>query len=668
MKAVIIFAIPKSYTHYTQLMRSVLTLILFSAISLSSLGQSPKLLFTYGNDSVYTDEFMRVFLKNNRKDEQTDSSLRAYLDLYINFKLKVKEATSQGMGESPAFIQELAGYREQLSRSYMTDTSLTSRLMKEAYQRMKEEIHASHILVLVGPNALPRDTMKAYKRIQSLREKAVNGANFDTLAYYNSEDISAKNNLGDLGYFSAFDMIYPFESQAFQTNTGEISPIFRTEFGYHILKVKEKRPYRGEVKVSHLMLRLNTNPSPEEVQKAKRKIDSLYAQLKAGADWGTLVKTYSEDVNSSNNNGDLNWIRTNSPVATPFREAAFALENEGDISEPVLTDFGWHIIRLNERRGLAPFEEIRDRLKMQVNREPERVKMSEEALVKRFKAENGFTENPEVLKAFIKQLDSSLLKGQFKAASVNSDKTPVMFTIGDRSLTTKEFAAYLEKYQTPQKDGSTEGLVNSMYHDFVAMEVLQYQKDHLEEKYPDFRYLMQEYHDGILLFNLTEKKVWDKAVEDTAGLKEFYEQHKQEYMWGERVVASVYECNSKSSWKMTRKLLRKGLEDVEISQQVNEKDPLSLVIKQSKFEKGENSFVDQVKWKPGTYSVKNADGKYVVVVVKEVLPAGPKKFSEIKGLMTGKYQDQLERNWIEELKSKYPVDVREEALNGLLNP
>ncbi len=623
-------------------------------------------LFTYGSDTVYEEEFVRVFLKNNKKEEQTDSSLKAYLNLYINFKLKVKEAVQLGMDQDPAFQQELAGYREQLSRTYMTDTSLTTKLMAEAYERMKSEVNASHILILVSANALPKDTMRAYNRISELRKKAVAGMNFDTLAYYNSEDNSAKTNFGDLGYFSAFDMIYPFETQAFQTNTGEISQIFRTEFGYHILKVKDKRPYRGEVKVAHLMLRLNTNAKEEEVMEAKRKIDSIYGQLITGADWTSMVQSYSEDVSSVEKGGELNWIRTNSPVALPFREAAFSISYPGEYSKPVHTDFGWHIIKLLEKRPLAPMEEMSERLRMQVNREPERVKMSQEMLVVRFKAENGFIENTQNLNSLIVRLDSSVLKATFKAENRPLTENP-LFRIGDRTLYAKDFYTYIEKYQTPQNGLSISTATENLYKGFVVSEVLQYQKDHLEEKYPDFRYLMQEYHDGILLFNLTQEKVWDKAVQDTTGLKAYYEAHKTEHVWADRVQASIYECNSKEAYKQTKKLLKKGVVDVEISQQVNEKNPLSLVIKHSKFERGENAQVDAVQWKPGTYTVETADGKFYLIKISEFVPAAPKAFKEVKGIMTGKYQDELEKQWIEDLKSRYPVTVNYEVLNSILD-
>ncbi|MBI1223587.1 MAG: peptidylprolyl isomerase [Bacteroidetes bacterium] len=645
-------------------MRSVIiTLFTLGFLSLNLNAQQAKPLFTYGSDTVYTDEFVRVFLKNNKLEEQNDSSIRAYLNLYINFKLKVAEAESLKLDENPAFQQELAGYREQLSRSYMTDTSLTSKLVDEAYDRMKSEVRASHILILVGPNALPKDTMRAWERISDLRKKAVGGYNFDTLAYYNSEDPSAKTNYGDLGYFTAFEMIYPFETMAFQTKPGDISPIFRTDFGYHILKVADKRPNRGEVRVAHLMIRLNPNAKEEEILTAKRKADSLYSLLNQGADWNKTVRTYSDDASSSGNGGELNWIRSNSPVAEPFREAAFGLDSVGEISKPVLTEYGWHIIKLLEKKPLPPKSELADRLKMQVNREPERVRMSQEALVKKFKASNGFEENTKNVKSLYLPIDSSIIRGTFKANMVKEPET-ILFTIGTRSVTNTAFYQYAEQYQTPQNT-SIQSAVANLYKGFVAKEVLQYEKDNLEAFFPDFKNLMEEYHDGILLFNLTQQKVWDKAVEDTVGLKNFYEAHKNEYQWKDRLQATIYECNNKKTYKLTRKLLHKHLENVDISQQVNEKNPLSLVIKHSKFEKGENAQVDQIEWKKGTHTVKTEDGKYYIIVVSEVIPAGPKAFNEVKGLMTGKYQDELERQWIEELKAKYPVVVNTEVLKQI---
>ncbi len=627
--------------------------------------EEKKVIFTYGQDTVYADEFMRVFKKNNKPEEFTDSAIQDYLELYINFKLKVKEAHMEGMHNSAAFQSELAGYREQLAKSYMTDTSLTSQLIDEAYERMKQEVHASHILILCKPNALPKDTLAAYRKINQLRNKALKGADFDTLAYYNSEDPSAKNNLGDLGYFTAFDMIYPFETQAYQTEVGGISPVFRTEFGYHILHVEDKRPSRGDVRVAHIMLKLNQGASEAEIIDKKRKIDSIYAQLQSGANWKDLVATYSEDAGSSQSGGELSWIGSLSKNAIPFRDAAFDIEEIGGYSKPVKTQFGWHIIKLLERRGLADKEELAGSLRSQVSREPARVRMSKAALVEKLEKENELVVNDAAKSAVINAIDSSVIKGTFKASDWKGKKE-VLFTIGSTPYTREDFGAYLQEYQVKQEDAALRATAENHFQSYLEKSMLDYEEAHLDEKYPAFRYLMQEYHDGILLFNLTEEKVWNKAIKDTTGLKEFYEAHKSDYMWPDRLHAVIYECADKSSYRMVKKLLRKDTKDVEISQQVNAENPLSLVIKRSKFERGENAYVDDVKWKEGVRKLGKVGDSYIIVRVIEFMPAGPKELKEIRGVMTGKYQDHLEDEWVKELRDKYKVVVNKEVLDSLL--
>ncbi len=629
--------------------------------------ESKKLLFTYGTDTVYTDEFVRVFLKNNKKEEQTDSSIQAYLNLYVNFKLRVKEAHMLGMQNDPQFLNELQGYRQQLAKTYMTDTSLTSKLTEEAYKRLQEEVKASHILILCPSNALPKDTLAAWKKISDIRKRVMKGENFDTLAYRESEDPSAKSNLGNLGYFSAFNMIYPFENQAYATGVNELSPVFRTEYGYHFLKVFDRRPARGDIKVSHLMLTLNTNPSEKELEAARRKLDTILVQLKNGADWDQMVASYSEEPRSAANGGKLEWISSiGSSIDAMFKEAAFAIQNEGDIVGPVRSNFGMHLIKLDAKRGIGSFEERRDWIRMQVNREPARAKMSQTLLLKKIKAENKFTEQKNSQKIALGILDSSVIKGTFDATKYAQNST-VLFRIGDQAYTINDFAQFVLTRQASMPEANLDAVKEQLYTDFVNTSNLQYEEDHLDEKYPQFRYLMQEYHDGILLFNLNQEKIWMKAGQDTAGLRAFYEEHKEAHQWPERVQASLYEANSKSAYKQTKKLLKKKLPDTEISETVNKENPLSLVIKHSKFVRGENNYVDQVKWKPGLYTIKTDDGKYVLVEIKEVLEAGPKKLNEVRGIMIGEYQDYLEKTWIEELKAKYPVHINDAALEGILN-
>jgi peptidyl-prolyl cis-trans isomerase SurA len=304
---------------------------------------------------------------------------------------------------------------------------------------------------------------------------------------------------------------------------------------------------------------------------------------------------------------------------------------------------------------------VAERIRSQVNREPERAKMNKNALVEKLKAENGFTLNKKGYALLMSNLDSSMMKGTFQASRVKSPETE-LFVTGNKKVTIHDFALYIQAYQTEQ-NGSLQQIVQEMYEEFERRQVMAYEEEHLEEKYPAFRYLMEEYHDGILLFNLTEQKVWNKAIEDSTGLNAYYEEIKNNYTWPDRLSATLYEASNKEAYAMTRKLIKKGLSDVEISLAVNEKNPLSLVIKRSKFEKGDHPEIDAVKWKEGIYYPK---GKPVIVKVTEFLPAGPKKLSEVKGIVTGEYQNHLESQWLKELRSAYPVTVNQETLKSLL--
>lgn len=629
----------------------------------------PLSLFTYGTDTVYNSEFVRVFLKNNsQKDTQNDSSVNEYLNLYINFKLMVHEAEKRKMDTSEAFVTELQGYRDQLAQSYLVDKKVTQQLLDEAYYRMQNEVNASHILVLCSPDALPKDTLVAYNKVLDLRNRIMAGESFDTLAKYLSEDPSARDNSGNLGYFSCFDMIYPFETQAYTLNKGEVSQPFRTQFGYHLLQVKDKRPFRGEIRAAHLMIKAEKNERTDNFEVAKLKADSLYSKLMQGANFEELVKEYSEDYNTKNNGGELNWISSLSRIPAPFKDAAFALTKDGEISKPVRSDFGWHIIKRLEVKGLAPKEEMIDNLKSRISRETDRTKLNTNAVVERVEIEENYTFNSKPLDQFIKKADSSVVKGTFKKENTGVKKkylTQELISIGNRTLTLNDFAAYVEKYQTYQPNAGIESTLRKMFDDYSKQSVLQYEKDNLESKYDDFRYLMQEYHDGILLFNLKEQMVWNKAIEDTTGLKAFYEQHKHNYMWKDRVEASIYECSDKKVYDQVKALVLKDSSEAQISAIVNKNNPLSLMIKMSKFERGENALIDSIRWEKGIQYLPNANGKWVIVKVKNVLPAQPKQLNEIKGIITGEYQNYLEKQWITELRSTYPVVVDERAFSDL---
>ncbi|MDB5262459.1 MAG: peptidylprolyl isomerase, partial [Adhaeribacter sp.] len=308
---------------------------------------------TIGGKPVYTAEFEYVYHKNNGNAENanTRASIQEYLDLYTNFKLKVMDAESRGLDTTTAFRQELEGYKQQLAQPYLTEKSVTEKLIREAYDRMQKEVNASHILINVAPDAEPKDTLAAYNKVLELRKRLVAGEDFAQLAHAFSEDPSAKENYGKLGYFTALQMVYPFEDAAYKTLPGQLSQPIRTRFGYHIIKVNDVRSAQGEIKVSHIMVRATPGLPKADSVAAKKKIDEIYTRVARKQNWDQLVAQFSEDVSSAENGGELPWFGTGRMIGN-FEEAAFKLAKPGDITRPVQTPYGWHIIKLIERRSL----------------------------------------------------------------------------------------------------------------------------------------------------------------------------------------------------------------------------------------------------------------------------------------------------------------------------
>lgn len=629
--------------------------------------QSPAL-FNFGNEQVSKAEFERVFMKNNQKDKKPDQkSIDEYLELYINFKLKVKEAREMGLDTLTSFLRELDGYRKQLAQPYLTDKSVNEALIKEAFERSKWEVNASHILILCDENALPKDTLAAWNKIVELRKKLMGGESFDSVARHSSEDPSAKYNNGNLGFFTVFNLIYAFENFAYQTNKGEVSPIFRTRYGYHILKVMDKRPARPEIKVAHMMLKL-----PKDTIAAKQvkvRIDSLYQRALTG-NFEELTKQYSEDEGTSRTGGVLNFISSiGGPWPPEFKEAAYTINNIGGISKPVETQFGWHIIKLLERRDLPTFEQQKDQLKQRIGRD-QRSEVNKQAVLERIKKEYKFTETPKGLEEFYNK-DSAAISKDLAAGKWQSRKdleyNKVLFTLGPNKYTESDLKNYITDYQTPRQRGNAYSMLAGMYKDFVSQKCFDYEEKRLDEKYEDFRNLYHEYREGILLFDLMDKKVWSKAQTDTSGLKEFYESRKQHYMWKDRTEAQILECNDSKTAKLIKKLAKKNLSVDSILKVANKTNPLNATGKQGKFEKGDQPVLDSLGWKQGIHVYTDASGKSFIVNIKEIIPSQPKKITEARGVITADYQNYLEKKWIADLRAKYPVLLNQEIKSTLFN-
>ncbi len=656
----------------------VTSVLLSSSMLFAQFSFDDKTLMTIGDEKVSVGEFMKVYNKNNTQTAYENSSIEEYLDLFINFKLKVKQAEDLKMDTSAAFQRELNSYREQLAKPYFVDETVNEALLKEAYERMQKDLRASHILVIVDEDAPAEDTLKAYNKITEIREEIVNGLDFAEAAVTYSEDPSAKDreeipgkqsfmpgNKGDIGYFTVFNMVYPFETAAYNTPVDSISPPVRTKYGYHLLKVTDKQDAMGVVQVAHIFVALRPDASTDDSARKAEKINNIAQKIKEGMTFEDAVRKYSEDRGSIANSGKLSKFTCNR-VVPEFVEVINTLDID-EISEPVKTRYGYHIVKLISRDTPGTFEEEAPHLKERIAKDL-RARKSEEAVISKIKTENGFKVYEQAKDEVFQLIDTSVFKAAFVADSLKMMAGTVM-KIGKEKYTQYDFARYVEKNQSRREDGNLKAYLNKQFKGFVDEMCLAYEDKNLENNYPEFRDLMQEYHDGILLFNLTDKEVWSKAVIDTVGLEKFFDDRRDQYMWEERVDATVYEIRDRDLAGKVKEIIMKYDSDGDIALALEQDSIKKLVnIKPGFYEKGDNEYVDQTGWETGLSDQINSDVENLVVFVKvrKILDPEPKKLDEARGLATADYQTYLEKQWIEELRKKYPVTVNDKVLQKLL--
>ncbi len=630
--------------------------------------QPETVLFTLAGKPIHLSEFEYVYHKNNSNaaDAYTKQSLEDYLKLYINFRLKVKEAEDLGMDTIEAIKTELNTYRQQLAKSYLFDREVNEQLIQEAYLRMKKEIRASHILVALDESSLPGDTLEAYKKAMDIRKRLLKGEEFEKLAKLLSADPSAKNNGGDIGYFTVFQTVYPFESAVYNLKPNEISMPVRTRFGYHIVKVTDVREALGKMKAAHILLKLPENPTPEQDKTVREKAEHIYKEVVSGNNtFEELVERYSEDKQSFKKGGELPEFGIGKMVAE-FENAAFALNKDGDVSKPVRTEFGYHIIKRISREPLPDFDEAKGELKKRVERDS-RSSIAKTKMMDKIKAEYGFVEYPKNKYNLFDKIGEKVLEARFKSEGYENVDAP-LFNLAGRNYTQENLLKFIEERQRRKRTEPASKVFNDYYNLFVEEIALAYEETQLERKYPDFKNLMKEYHDGILLFELTDKKVWSKAVSDTVGLQEFHKAIQNKYMWGERADITTYTVKPEVLKAVKKAVVKGKMTPGAIAAKYNTKDTEAVSFENSKHEKGHHETLDKMNWTKGAVSEDktNADGRITFVKINDILAPAPKLLNEAKGFIISDYQEYLEKSWIAELKAKYPVQIMPGVLDTMV--
>lgn len=619
-------------------------------------------LVTINNHPYSVGEFKQVYFKNlDLVQQQEERSLDEYLDLFIQYKRKVEEARAQGLDKKQSYLKDFAKYQEQLARNYVYEDNVTAKMVEEAYKRSKESLKTSHILIMCNWDAPPQDTLVAYNKAKELRQMVLNAPDqFNDIAAKYSEEPKADESRGSLDYFNVFEMVYPYESVAYNLKVGEISELVRTQFGYHVVKLEDRRPVLPKRTVSHIMIGTRF----DSLDTAKQRILEIKGLLDQGVPFEDLAKQYSDDKNTGINGGLMRPFTKGDLKAPPFEDAAFALQEKGQISDPVQTRFGWHIIRLEEKGKSPTFEEERERLEKMVKL-GDRAKIVTTAVSQKIKEELGFTAYA-YKPVFTGILNDSIFMRKWTFVPFEKSQNKPLFTIGMKTYFYNDLGQYIQERQTkvrPFKQIST--FLDMVYDEFETEKVKDYFKQNLEKVNPNYAAIINEYRDGLLIFDVMEKNIWSKAKSDSLGLRNYYESHKSQYLWKKRVKGAVLQTTTLEDMDLVLELLRRGKSPSDVKSQLNQKGALKVVITEGTFEEGSSKLPAAYELAEGISEVFQSPMQYTVIQGAEILPAGIKNYQEVEGTVLSDYQGQLESIWTEELQAKYPAKINKRVFRKL---
>ncbi len=630
---------------------------------LSSQDIGRKVLMTVAGDTITAAEFIRMYRKSS--DTFNLKEFENYLDQYIVFKLKVADAVSKGYDTTKSFRDELSGYRNQISANYLSDKDVKEKILRQAYQRLMTEIDAWHILVACPPGSKPEDTLAAWTKTLEIKARIAGGEPFDKVARSVSDDPSVRLNGGHLGYFTAFQMITPFEDAAYRMKKGEISEPVRTPYGYHLIMVSDIRPSRGKIRVAHIMRSVPSNSDPSVDKAAEDTIKSVYRKLLAGESFSDLAKKYSDHRESALRGGELNWFGAGE-ISTDFAEAAFSLKADGDFTAPVRTIYGWHIIKRLEVKPPPSWEEARGTLEERISGSWLQAE-AERSLVRKLKKEYNYRLNERAMNWFVENTDTLIIKG-YNKFDKNSIPPGPLCTYAGQSITSAEFAKFIESKAAESISEEPAAYLQRMLDLYVSDHILNYENRVLESKYPEFRLLMKEFHDGILLFDISQDKVWNRAAEDTAGLKQYYERHKKEYPGQQFYEGTICILEQRGMEKKFYKEFMKyrNAPDMEkrLLKSVSPANDTLLKVIRGTFPASDPRLPADLKPEKGITKF-YAGGYPAVVDIKDIPEKEPLPFEEVKDELIPLYQEWLEKEWIEQLRAAFTVKTDNAVLSEI---
>jgi peptidyl-prolyl cis-trans isomerase SurA len=652
----------------TRVINCIVLLLFISANSFSNDKTKDPVVITIDKQDITKSEFLRIYSKNNSQNSNQENnnykSVKDYLDMFINYKLKVIEAENIKLDTVNSFITEYESYRDQLAKPYLTDSITEANLMKDLYNRMITDLELKQIFVKMT-NPDQSDSAATYTKAISIRNEIIKGGVWDSIVTKNSDDPNAKKNFGKIGFINANQQIpYIIEQAIYSLKKGEVTMPIKLNNGYYLISLSSTRPSVGEIKVAHIMTIFPENSNKSD--SAKIKIDELYKKLKNGAKFEDVATQFSEDKRSAKNGGELNWFGAGQMVPE-FENAAFALNNNGDHTEPIKTSYGWHIIKRLDRRTVATFEDSKEKIKQRISRD-DRSQLGKQALIKKIKKEVNAKEYTENLKLIYPIIDSVFLKGNWTPKGSKIENEPLL-TFANQKQTVKEYLSFLSNGIKSQKPKDVKTFVKTKFDEFVDTKIIEFEKSRLPNKFPEFKFLTQEYHDGILLFNLMEQKIWSVASTDTTGLKEYFNANRSKYKWSDRIEGIKVGSKDKNTISKALNIATANnkIKNRDLTNQVCENDSSKTCISTFLFiyEKGDNSEIDSLGWKLGVSEILEKDGQYTFYLIRNTIHSGLKELSEAKGLVIADYQTYLEEKFIANLRKKYTIKVNEKELESI---
>ena len=693
----------------------VLLFAVVMAVGANAQKANGPVIFEINGKKIYKSEFMREFLRSIGKDPaaaptactyEKRQALEEYVDLFVNYRAKLEDAFAQGFDTMPDMVKELKGYRNELAAPYLIDSATLESILHEAYERNHYTLHGAHIFVKLGKQPTPADTLKAYNRAMAYYNRVKNGEDFFTVAAEAAElrfkeeripegDPRRKDN-GELGNFSVFDMVYPFESAAYSLEPGEVSLPVRTNYGYHIIKLLDKSLWYGKGTFQHIWVSTESNPATAET-----RIRQAYEQLVAGEDFASVCKSYSDDKSSAENGGQLSGLMARE--IPPEYVSHLSRMQPGEITEPFPTKFGWHILLLNSRDSLPAYEDMVPYYKQRLTRDSRSRKPREtfieqckkhynfndytKAYMKPVKAKGKKANNKKIPLASLDECKAAMTDSVFSkqwhySDTMVTDMRP-LFSIEDSEYTAKDLLKFVESKQKAEMPCDLGMYLEDRYNNFINDKVFEYANDHLEEEHNEFAMLMDEYRNGLMIFAYNDKMIWSKAIKDTVGIAEFYKtaskQHNIDnendapYFWNERAKLTVVSIPDSASIapekvvKVMEKATKKGWTVSEISGKVNSMakgDANFKVEKEKVVEKEHQNILQSNQWRKGIY-VRPSKGGYDVVRVDSILDPCLKSFSEARGYYINDYQNYLEQQLIERLRKQYNVIIHQDVVDEI---